>query len=252
CADKPYKIPEGSASQFAFYLCNGLDPAHPFKKKDKEPPETIDEAIKQIEDLSRHNRWNDVETFEARATKANQSLTPAIVEGPVLIGGVQVAAERYSSFKEDFGNDRIDELNMEELTDMFSSWTLAAVGEPASEKRAAGTISRMNKAVARRRNTSEQTEQIQTPLQRSMSANRFKHERRPILCATPAMEKDTAPRTVPESSVTDVKITAITPVIVQTEAGARRVDRTAIRSKAARRDRCVYKAWNLLSTTTHR
>src|SRR5690554_3675230 len=150
CVDKPYKIPEGSASQFAFYLCNGLDPAHPFKRKDKEPPETIDEAIKQIEDLSHHNRWNDVETFEARVTKANQFVTPAIVERPVLIGGVQVAAERYSSFKEDFGNDRIDELNMEELTDMFSSWTLAAVGEPASEKRAAGTISRMNKAVARR------------------------------------------------------------------------------------------------------
>ncbi|KAF9176140.1 hypothetical protein BGZ50_001684 [Haplosporangium sp. Z 11] len=33
---------------------------------------------------------------------------------------------------------------------MFSSWTLAAVGEPAADKRAAGTISRMNKTVARR------------------------------------------------------------------------------------------------------
>ncbi|KAF9176522.1 hypothetical protein BGZ51_000417, partial [Haplosporangium sp. Z 767] len=80
CDDKPYKIPEGAASQFAYCFCDGLDPGHPFKRKNKEAPEMIDEAFRQVEELSHSNRWEGVETFESRAIEARQFTATTIVE----------------------------------------------------------------------------------------------------------------------------------------------------------------------------
>ncbi|KAI7815722.1 hypothetical protein BC939DRAFT_509033, partial [Gamsiella multidivaricata] len=148
--NKPYKVSEDYSQTFAFHFCKGLHESHPFKVKNKETPATLDEAFKLVERLSSVSRWDGVVTFEDRMLLKSRAAEGDAPSDTVLLGNTAVPGKQYDGFVKDFPKDKVDELNMDELTEMFSAWTLAARGEPNAASRVAKTIRRMNVTVARR------------------------------------------------------------------------------------------------------
>ncbi|KAF9897111.1 hypothetical protein BX616_006166, partial [Lobosporangium transversale] len=150
CDAQPYKIPTATERLLAYRFCKGLRQDHPFKVKNKEAPATLKETFESVTQLVEGNRWG-IDTTESRVIARSNAEHAAPIETNVLLGSTLVPRTHYSGFLADFKDDKekVNQLSVDELTDMFGAWTLAAE-ERTPEARIAQTISRMSPAVARR------------------------------------------------------------------------------------------------------
>jgi len=145
-----YGIGAATESTAAYQFCEGLRSDHPFKLKDQSPGDTLKGTFETVMKFSKINQWADVLSAESKVIKRSNAEMPTQVEESVVIGTTRVPGTQYSKFQKDFTKERIDDMAMDELADLFSAWTISAVGESDATARVARTIRRMNPRVARR------------------------------------------------------------------------------------------------------
>ncbi|KAF9924242.1 hypothetical protein BGZ65_008452, partial [Modicella reniformis] len=148
--NEPYKISPATEGTVAYLFCKGLRSDHPFKLKDQTPPDTLKATFEAVMKFSNVSQWEDVESAESKVIKRSEAELSIPVRDSVLIGSIQVPGAQFAKFQNDFPKDRINDLAMDELVDMFSAWSLSAVDEQNAAARVARTIRLMNPKSARR------------------------------------------------------------------------------------------------------
>ncbi|KAF9348938.1 hypothetical protein BGX34_002160, partial [Mortierella sp. NVP85] len=127
----------------------GVEKRPPFQGEGS-PAETLKETFETVMKFSKINQWGDVLSVESKLIKRSNAELPTQVEESVVIGATRVSGTQYSRFQKDLTKERIDDMAMDELADLFSAWTISAAGESDATARVARTIRRMNPRVARR------------------------------------------------------------------------------------------------------
>jgi len=131
-------------------FCEGLIPKHPVKVKGIPPPPTVEEAIKLVEKHGKINYYADVKDRERDLAEKNTIAEAGRTNHDIVVGTQKIPREQYDTFQRDFGADVVDSVSMDDLTRMFSMWSIASASGNSSEARIAKTIDRMDAGFARR------------------------------------------------------------------------------------------------------
>ncbi|KAF9427149.1 hypothetical protein BGZ76_002447, partial [Entomortierella beljakovae] len=146
----PYNLSPDTEAEISLSLCYGLRSDHPIRLKNCATPSTIKETIELILKYDEPNRYGILQESNGNLITPRHEMTNQMnTQGPewnedISIGSHVVSNSAYSKFKNDVGQDVVNDAAMDELANMFGAWKIAAVtDEPDRSKRVASTINKM-------------------------------------------------------------------------------------------------------------